>query len=207
MIAIIDYGMGNTGSLENMIRKVGGECKITSDPKIIHDAEKLVLPGVGSFDNGIELLNNLNLVSILNYKVKEEKVPVLCICLGAQLISNSSEEGKLNGLGWIDAEVIKFRFIDGDLKKLRIPHMGWNDVTVIKESLLFENMPVDPSFYFVHSFHLVCNNPGDILTRSVYGYEFVSAIEKENLFATQFHPEKSHKYGMQLIRNFVERIC
>ena len=207
MIVIIDYGMGNTGSLENMIRKVGGDSIISSDPEIIKDAEKLVLPGVGSFDNGIELLNHVNLVSILNYKVKEEKVPILCICLGAHLIANSSEEGKLKGLGWIDASVIKFRFNSEDLNKLRIPHMGWNDVSITKQSLLFENMPNNPSFYFVHSYHLECNDPSDILSKSVYGYEFVSAVEKENIFATQFHPEKSHKYGMQLIRNFVDKVC
>ena len=202
MIVIIDYGMGNIGSIMNMIRKAGGESTFTSNPEIIAHATKLILPGVGSFDHGMRNLKESGLIRVMNQKVCEEKIPVLGICLGMQLMSRSSEEGVLPGLGWIDAETVKFRF--GNDLDLRIPHMGWNDVTVMHEKPLFQSMPEEPSFYFVHSYHLECRDQYDIACTTQYGYEFASAIIHENIMATQFHPEKSHKFGLQVIRNFVE---
>lgn len=203
MIVIIDYGMGNIGSIANMIKKAGGESTVTSDPEIIANAEKLIIPGVGSFDNGMKNLKDFGLIDILNKKVLEDKVPILGICLGMQLLANSSEEGILPGLGWIDAACKKFDFGDEN-NNLRIPHMGWNEVNIKKHDNLFRNMFEDASFYFVHSYHVDCNNAGDIAASSFYGFEFTSSIQHENIFATQFHPEKSHKYGLLLMKNFVE---
>lgn len=201
-ISIVDYGMGNIGSLENMIKRAGGEAELVSDPDDVMRAEKLILPGVGAFDNAMIRLKELGLVEPLGEKVMGRGVPILCICLGAQLITESSEEGSEPGLGWIGGRTVKFGFPAG--AGLRIPHMGWNDVEQKKESSLFRDMHEDPCFYFVHSYHLKLDDASDALTTTVYGYEFVSAVEKGNVFATQYHPEKSHKYGLRLIRNFVE---
>jgi imidazole glycerol-phosphate synthase subunit HisH len=203
MIVVIDYGMGNIGSIINMIKKAGGESTVTSDPETIDKAKKLIIPGVGSFDNGMKKLSSLGLIDVLNKKVLEEKVPVMGVCLGMQLLGNSSEEGQLPGLGWIDADTIRFRF-EGENQKLRIPHMGWNNIFIKKTGSLFNDMYDDPSFYFVHSYHVVCNNPEDILAVTNYGFDFVSSLQHENIMATQFHPEKSHKYGLKVIKNFVE---
>lgn len=202
MITIIDYGMGNVGSLENMIKRVGGEVIVSSSPDDIKEANKLILPGVGHFDNAVQRLKENGFLDLLNQKVIDKKVPILCICLGAQLVTESSEEGKLPGLGWVKARTVRFR-MDAD-PDFKIPHMGWNDVNLRKDSILFKNMYMEPCFYFVHSYHFVCYDPADILTTSFYGYEFTSAIEHENIYAVQFHPEKSHKYGIMLMRNFVE---
>ncbi len=204
MITIIDYGMGNIGSLENMIKKAGGKSLLTRDHEIIEQAKKLILPGVGAFDNAISKLKEYSLYDAIDKKVTKDKIPILCICLGAQLITESSEEGLLNGFSWIKSRSVKFAF-DAS-KNIKIPHMGWNDVTIKKESRLFENMYDDPCFYFVHSYHILCENPSDILTTSFYGREFVSSIEHDNIYATQFHPEKSHKYGLRLIQNFINNI-
>lgn len=194
--------MGNIGSLENMIRKSGGQSKIISQPDELKDATKIILPGVGHFDNAMRKLKESGFIEVLDKKVLKDKTPILCICLGAQLITKSSEEGVLPGLGWVNAKTVSFKFQQPNI--LKIPHMGWNDVFLKKDSLLFNEMHEEPCFYFVHSFHLVCENSEDILTTTFYGYEFVSAIEHENIYATQYHPEKSHKYGLKLIKNFIE---
>ncbi|VVB60470.1 Imidazole glycerol phosphate synthase subunit HisH [uncultured archaeon] len=203
MITILDYGMGNVKSILNIIYKVGGEAIISSDINKIIDAEKIILPGIGSFDVGIKNLTEQGLISILNKKVLDEKTPFLGICLGMQLITQRSEEGKLNGLGWINAETEKFRSLKDNLK---VPHMGWNYVTVKKKSKLFKDMYDNPRFYFVHSYYVRCKDKNDILTTTEYGFNFVSAIEKDNIYATQFHPEKSHKFGMKLMENFVKNV-
>ena len=192
--------MGNIGSLENMIKKAGGESIVTSDIKEIEKATKLLLPGVGAFDNGMKNLKELNLINILNEKVLKDKVPILGICLGMQLFTKSSEEGILLGLSWVDARTVKFGFENNNLK---IPHMGWNSIDVKKESKLFNEL-INPEFYFVHSYHLVCNNEKDILATTNYGYDFISSIEKDNICGLQFHPEKSLKYGLKVIENFVK---
>ena len=205
MIVIIDYGMGNIGSLQNMIKKAGGTSTISSNARDIENAEKLILPGVGAFDNGMTNLQKLGLINVLNKKAVVEKTPILGVCLGMQLLTKSSEEGVLSGLGWLNAKTVKFKFT-GDSKKLKLPHMGWNTITIRKESLLFNGMYEDARFYFVHSYHLVCEDESDILTTTNYGYDFVSAVEKGNIFGVQFHPEKSHKYGLKLIKNFLELV-
>jgi len=204
MITIVDYGMGNLGSIANMFKKVGASVVVSSDLEAIQKATKLVLPGVGAFDNGMACLEERGLVPLLHRRVLEDRVPILGLCLGFQLFTRRSEEGNRPGLGWINGETVRFHFED-DNAHLKIPHMGWNRVEVRKESVLFDHMSVDRRFYFVHSFHVVCADPGAVLSSTTYGYTFVSGVEQENVMGLQFHPEKSHKFGMQLFRNFAER--
>ena len=202
MITIIDYKTGNLGSIRNILKRIGEDSVITSDKGEIAEATKLILPGVGAFDTGMRNLLELDLVDILNKKVVEEKTPVLGICLGMQLLSSGSEEGSLNGLGWINASTVRFEFEDS--QEYKIPHMGWNFITQHKTSRLLDNMYSDPRFYFVHSYFFKANNPEDILTSTTYEIEFTSAVERGNILGVQFHPEKSHKFGMKLLENFVD---
>lgn len=202
MIVIVDYGMGNLGSIYNMIKKIGYISTISSDTNQIEKASKIILPGVGAFDNGIYNLKKLNIFELLNQIVLEEKVPILGICLGMQLMTLSSEEGKEKGLGWINAVTKRFTFND---KRLKVPHMGWNTVQIVKQSKLFKNMEYQENrFYFVHSYYVDCLDKSDILTVTNYGFPFVSSFEKENIIGVQFHPEKSHRFGMQILKNFIE---
>jgi len=200
-ITIVDYGMGNLGSIKNMLKHLGIASVITADSNKIMSAEKLILPGVGAFDNGIKILTERGLIDALNKKVLEEKTPILGICLGMQMFTNKSEEGQLSGLGWIDAEISRFKF-NGNDNKLKVPHMGWNLMEQSKESKLLDGMYNEPRFYFVHSFHLTCTDENDCLGFTDYGYRFVSAVEKNNIYGVQFHPEKSHKFGMKILNNF-----
>lgn len=202
MIVVIDYGMGNIGSIINMVKKAGGEAIAASDKKTIEQAEKIILPGVGAFDNGMTQLNSLGLIEILNNSVIKKHVPILGICLGMQLLTKTSEEGALPGLGWLDATTVKFKF-DAHNSSLKIPHMGWNLVTLKKNGPLFKEMYDEPCFYFVHSYYVKCNDENDVLTTTQYGFDFTSSIQRGNIFATQFHPEKSHKYGFKIINNFI----
>mgnify|MGYP000932516292 CR=1 FL=1 len=202
MIVIVDYKMGNIASIRNMLRKVGGESIITSDPDQIASAQKLILPGVGAFDAGMTHISQMGLLEPLNHAATVRKAPVLGICLGMQLLTASSEEGSLGGLGWIDGRTIRFqpsRMAAG----LKIPHMGWNSVQVKDSSSLFRNLDDEAAFYFVHSYHVVCGDEF-VLATAHHGYDFVCAVRKGNVFGTQFHPEKSHRYGMQVLRNFAE---
>ncbi|TLD40943.1 MAG: Imidazole glycerol phosphate synthase amidotransferase subunit [Candidatus Jettenia ecosi] len=187
-----------------MLQKIGADVIVSSGVEDIKKAKKLILPGVGAFDNGMKNLNNSGLLSILNDRVLKEKIPVLGICLGMQLFTRKSEEGTLSGLGWIDGEAIRFR-VDPVQKDLKIPHMGWDTVAMCKQSALFDDMYQEPRFYFVHSYHVACNDKNDILTKTSYGYDFVSSLQRENILGVQFHPEKSHKFGMKLLKNFVDR--
>lgn len=205
MITIIDYGMGNIGSVTNMIKKIGYESLVASEIQEIQCATKIILPGVGHFDKAMSNLQELNLVEVLNQKALVEKVPILGICLGMQLLSERSEEGYSSGLGWIKGEVCKFRF-DENPNKLKVPHMGWNTIQMQKDSDLLEGLNSNPRFYFVHSYHFKCYDTADILCTSNYGYSFVSAVSHENVMGVQFHPEKSHKFGMMLLKNFIEKI-
>jgi len=203
MLTIINYGIGNLTSVSNMLKKAGAdEVIISSNPEDILSADKLILPGVGHFDFGMKKLQDSGLISVLEEKVLQQKTPILGICLGAQLMTKRSDEGSIPGLGWIDAETIAF-----DKEKLplgyKIPHMGWNYVKENKQSVLFKNMSDNPRFYFVHSYHLKMNEVKDEWLEAHYGYDFCAAFEKENIFACQFHPEKSHKFGLQLMENFV----
>jgi glutamine amidotransferase len=202
MITIIDYKTGNLGSIQNILKRIGEDSVVTSDKDEIARATKLILPGVGAFDTGMRNLSVLNLIDILNKKVIEEKIPVLGICLGMQLLSKGSEEGSLPGLGWIDASTVRFEFEDST--EYKIPHMGWNFIRQHKTGRLFDNMYPDSRFYFVHSYFFSANDPEDVLTSTTYEIEFTSAIERGNILGVQFHPEKSHKFGMKLLKNFVD---
>jgi glutamine amidotransferase len=202
MITIIDYKTGNLGSILNMLKKIRVESVITSDPDVIDKAEKIILPGVGAFDQGMSNLIGLGLLKALNRKVLSGRTPVLGICLGMQLMTMGSEEGELKGLGWIDAKSVRFRF--RDTAEYKIPHMGWNFTRQHKESRLFKNMYPEPRFYFVHSYFVQNNDQSDVLTSTSYETEFTSSFEKGNISGVQFHPEKSHKFGMHLLKNFSE---
>jgi glutamine amidotransferase len=201
MITIIDYGVGNLGSIRNMLKRLGTPSVISSDRDIIANADKLILPGVGSFDFGMNKLNDLGIVDILNKRVLEDKIPILGICLGVQLMTKSSREGVLPGLGWFDAETVSFDFSEQE-KNLIIPHMGWNKANPVKESKLLKDLEENTKYYFVHSYHLNPKNSEDTLLRTTYGYGFASALERDNIVGVQFHPEKSHKYGMKLLKNY-----
>ncbi len=203
MIVIINYGLGNLGSIVNMLKKIGTQATLSSDASVIQKADKLILPGVGAFDHGMKNLTDLGLVPVLHRKVIEERTPILGLCLGMQLFTRKSEEGSLPGLGWLDAETVRFRFNQAQTK-LRVPHMGWNSVSICHEHPIFTDLYEEARFYFVHSFHVLCHDEQDVLAKTEYGYEFPSVIGRENIVGTQFHPEKSHKFGMKLLKNFVE---
>lgn len=199
MIGIINYGLGNVGSICNMLKKLQIK-NILLDANSNYDSiDKLILPGVGSFDDGMNLLKKNNLIEILNQKVLIEKIPILGICLGMQLMTKSSEEGHLKGLGWIDGTVHKFKFENNDIK---IPHMGWNDVIPSKESALFMNLNEEARFYHVHSYYVSLNQIEGIIAETNYGGKFTSSFNFDNIYGVQFHPEKSHKFGKQLLLNF-----
>jgi glutamine amidotransferase len=203
MIVIVDYGLGNLGSIVNMLKKIGAHATLSADASVIEKATKLILPGVGAFDHGMKNLTDLGLVPVLNKKVIVEKTPILGLCLGMQLFTRRSEEGRLPGLGWLDAETVRFR-LDQTQTKLRVPHMGWNVIKVCQTNPIFEGLYEEARFYFVHSFHVLCHDAQDVLAQTHYGYEFPSVIGHGNIIGTQFHPEKSHKFGMKLLKNFVE---
>ena len=204
MIAIIDYGMGNLGSVKRKLNLIGVRSVITCDPEEIRNAEKLILPGVGHFGNAIHEIKSRGLWDLLNREVITEKKPILGICLGMQLMAGHSEEGDVAGFGWFDAEVVRFNV--QDTLKYKVPHMGWNQVLLKKPSLLFDQIIAGESFYFVHSYHLKCNKETDVLNETAYEYSFVSAIQKENIYGVQYHPEKSHEAGEKLLKNFVFNI-
>lgn len=205
MIAIVDYGMGNLGSIRNMLRKIGAAAQITADPAAIRAADKLILPGVGAFDIAMRNLDTLGLLPVLNEQVLDKGCPVLGICLGVQLLSRDSEEGQLPGLGWIDAHTRRFRFEEANGSApgaLKVPHMGWNFIQGTRPHPLLDDLPAEPRFYFVHSYHVLCEQPDDVLMRTHYGIDFTAGVARGNILGTQFHPEKSHKFGMALLRNY-----
>lgn len=199
MIVIIDYGMGNIGSIKNMLKKIGAASEIVNNPGQISNCSGLILPGVGAFDLGMELLNNSGFADYINDQVVTKQVPLLGICLGMQLLFDSSEEGKSNGLGIIEGDIKKFSFNNGTAE-LKVPHMGWNYIAC-KEDTLFHQLGETAKFYFIHSYHVPADNPSAIATCD-YGYKFAAAVRKDNIYGVQFHPEKSHRYGMKLLSNF-----
>lgn len=201
MVVIVDYQMGNVGSIVNMLKKIGISAVASSDFDKIRNADKLILPGVGSFDGGMANLQRLGMVHLLEEKVLEQKAPILGICLGMQLMTKSSEEGNMAGLGWVKARTLRFKH--DNAANLKVPHMGWNTIIPKKNSALLAGMDDEKRFYFVHSYHVHCEEPNDILAVTPYGYDFVSAVEHGNIYCVQFHPEKSHKFGMKLLKNFV----
>jgi len=200
-IVILDYGLGNLASVKNMMRKAGGFSQISSDPEVIMAADKIVLPGVGHFAEGMKNIRKLGLNKVLDEVVLKRKVPVLGICLGMQLMARFSEEGNVAGLGWIDADIVRFR--QDITSSLKVPHMGWNEINLIRPHPLFPAPLLKDRFYFVHSFHMRCENEQDILATTNYGYEFICAVSRDNIIGVQFHPEKSHRYGMQMFKHFL----
>lgn len=200
MIAIINYGLGNLTSIRNMFKRIGCDTVITDNKDEIRNASKLLLPGVGHFKKGMSNLNNTGLTELLNEQVKEKGKPILGICLGAQLMTAHSQEGDVDGLGWVNATTIKF-----DTEKLNglpVPHMGWADIKARNGHELWNDMPADPRFYFVHNYHFSFDNPELITATATYGYEFACAFHSGNIYGAQFHPEKSHKFGMKVLENF-----
>jgi glutamine amidotransferase len=203
MIVVIDNDLGNIGSVLNMLKKIGARAIISKKPDDLLNASKLILPGVGSFDDGIKNLVRYDYISTLNKLVLDDKVPILGICLGMQLMTRRSEEGSLDGLCWIDAEVKRFNFLKSD-HHLKIPHMGWNEIKIEQKNSFFKNYKEKDRFYFVHSYHLVCHNLKNVLATTLHGYNFPSVIINENIIGTQFHPEKSHRYGMAFLKRFIK---
>jgi glutamine amidotransferase len=203
-VTIVDYGLGNLGSIQNIIRKLGYDSEISSDFNTIENATKIILPGVGSFDRAMLNLEENNFKGLLKSKA-QSGTPILGICLGMQLLANSSEEGELEGLALIPGRVTKFIL---ENKKLKIPHMGWNTINYKKNSPLFNGFEEfeETRFYFVHSFHFVPIDDSHSIATTVYEKPFTSSIARENVFGVQFHPEKSHKFGMKLLKNFIELI-
>jgi glutamine amidotransferase len=198
MITIIDYGLGNLGSIANMLKKIGVQSQVTSELNKIKAAEKIILPGVGAFDTAMRTLESLRLKDTLNTKVMVDKVPVLGICLGMQILGNGSEEGSLKGFGWIPANAYKF----SNNNSFKVPHMSWNSVCSIKKHFLVQGMENDTAFYFSHSYYVLAENEEHVIATTNYGNTFHSIINKDNIFGAQFHPEKSHKNGMLLLENF-----
>jgi len=200
-IIIIDYDLGNIASVLNMIRYIGGEARISASPDEIKSADKLILPGVGSFDAGMTNLKERRLDKAILDSIKIRKAMILGICLGMQLLMESSQEGTLPGLALVPGKVKKFQVLN---QGLRIPHMGWNIVKPKGSSILFQPDQPEQRFYFVHSYYADCSNEQDISATTNYGFPFTSAFEHERILGVQFHPEKSHKYGMELLRKFIE---
>lgn len=201
-LVIVDYGMGNLNSVKRILDRMKVNASVSADPKDIEAADKLILPGVGHFGKAMSNLKELNLLDTLNEAVLIKKKPILGICLGMQLLTQKSEEGNSEGLGWFDAEVVKFKV--SDKLKYKIPHMGWNQIFLKGDSSLMRNIPDLSEFYFVHSYYVKVKNQTDLLNETEYDDVFTSAIEKDNIFGVQYHPEKSHDAGARLMKNFIE---
>ena len=202
MITVLDYGMSNLGSMLNMFKRLGVSVSIESDPNRIKNAEKIVLPGVGSFDRAMSnIVSKPGLKAILEEKVLNNRTPILGVCLGMQLLTRGSEEGALPGFGFIPASTLRFPRVQG----LKVPHMGWNSAVPNKDlSPLLLDVGGDSRYYFVHSYAVHVDDPKHSLMRTTYGVEFDSAIGRDNIYGVQFHPEKSHKFGMQILNNFAK---
>lgn len=204
MIVIVDYGLGNLGSIKNMLQFIGFDAMISSEIEHISSASKLILPGVGSFDQGMHNLNERGLIPVLNQRVLVDRVPILGICLGMQLMGMQSEEGTQTGLSWIDQESKKF--VSTDYKQFPIPHLGWEYVSVNgSDSPLLDGFDDETKFYFAHSYYVKCNKRNEVILEADYIDKFDAAVQKQHILGVQFHPEKSHKFGMQLFTNFVSK--
>lgn len=199
-VGVIDYGMGNIGSICKMLRHVGTEPVVSSEPKQLRTADKLILPGVGHFDRAMANLAAAGLIDELK-EVQGRGMPLLGICLGMQLLCRSSEEGTEPGLGFVDAHVRRFDFPADS--RIKVPHMGWRELKIAHPSALLTGLDETSRFYFVHSFFVDCADGSDVLARSNYGLDFVAALERDSVRGVQFHPEKSHRFGIRLFQNFV----
>lgn len=199
MIAIVDYDIGNLAAVENMLHRMGVVCEITANASRIEQAEKIILPGNGAFDACMRNLRASGLIQLLEQKVFTERTPLLGICVGAQMLGQGSEEGNESGLGWMDMRVRRFPELPG----LRVPHMGWNQVTIQKISHpLMRDMEIESRFYFVHSYYMEPIRDEDVLLKAYYGIDFAAGLARNNIIGVQFHPEKSHRFGKQLLANF-----
>ena len=201
-VVVVNAGIGNLGAIPNMLKRLGTTARITADAGEIAAAGRIILPGVGAFDAAMQSLVDLGLIEVLNHKALDERVPILGVCLGMELLGAGSEEGRLPGLGWIAGRAIRFQ-PDDDGPPLRIPHMGWNYVRPTDSGALFAELGASPRFYFAHSYHLVCDDQADVAGMTRYGHPFVSAVHRGNISGIQFHPEKSHRFGLQVFRNFL----
>ena len=201
MITIINYGSGNINAISNIYERLKISFRIADRPEEVKGSEKIILPGVGAFDETISMLDESGFRAVLDHEVLKNKVPVLGICVGMQILANKSEEGILSGLGWVNGEVKK---IDKTLlnQKPKVPHLGWNSVELNKMNSLFDGIDTDEGFYFLHSYYFDCANDSDVLTRTFYGKSFASAVNNNNVYGVQFHPEKSHHNGVRLLQNF-----
>ena len=199
MISIVNYGVSNIGSMLNMMRKLGIEAQTISTPEEIGRATKIILPGIGAFDHGMKTLLDLGLAEPIRERVLKDRVPLLGVCLGMQMLGRGSEEGSLAGLGLIEGHCK--RFVPNGNAAIRIPHMGWNELVIRENGGLMEGL-AGARFYFVHSYHFVCDDPSDELAGAQYGIDFTAAVHRSNVWGVQFHPEKSHRFGMALLRNF-----
>ena len=205
MIGILNYGLGNIKAISNIFNRLGIENIFINEKNDLSKINKLILPGVGTFDEAINLLEEKNFTDSLNQYILNKAIPILGICVGMQIMSNYSEEGVEKGFGWIPGKIIKFKN-NQSLKNHRMPHMGWNDV-IFKDNKLFNGI-INPEFYFLHSYYYEVENSNYIIGATKYFCEFASVINKDNIFATQFHPEKSHQSGIQLLKNFAElKLC
>lgn len=202
MIGIIDYGVGNIKAFANIYKNFDMPYKIVGSVHELEDVDKLILPGVGSFDHAMTSLQESGMREKLDFLVLEKKLPVIGICVGMQMLGKSSDEGELTGLGWIDGIVKKFD--KSKIKNGPLPHMGWNTLNIKKENIIFKDLEVDPRYYFLHSYYFDCKNKEDVIATATYGEEFECMINHENIYGIQPHPEKSHHNGMQLLKNFGE---
>lgn len=203
MIHVVDYGLGNTQAFVNMYKRLGIEAVRAASGAELRGASKLILPGVGAFDHAMELLDASGMCQPLEWLVREDKVPVLGICVGMQLLAGSSDEGVSAGLGWVDGRVRSFAGNPASVA-LPMPHMGWNDVIPAAGSPLFKGLEEDARFYFLHSFYFECSDPASVAARADYGFQFHCAVQNGNVFGVQFHPEKSHHWGAALLKNFAD---
>jgi glutamine amidotransferase len=203
MVTIIDYGSGNIQAISTIYRNLNIEYQVVNKAQNIStETSRIILPGVGSFDQTMSSLNNSGFRSELEKLVISYKVPILGVCVGMQILAKTSEEGKLDGLGWIDGSVKKFKFAQKGV--LRVPHLGWNTIDLKKKSSIFNDFDAQRGFYFIHSFYFECNNEDDVLCKTSYGGDFTSGVQKLNIYGTQFHPEKSHINGVNLLKNFAQ---
>lgn len=201
MIVVVDTGLGNVGSVLNMIKHLGFKAVVSKDIADIENAQKIIIPGVGTYDAGMKALHTRGLVDVLNYKSNDSHAQILGICLGMQLMLEGSEEGQEAGLGWFEGSCKKFP--DMINQSLKVPHMGWNTVEPLKYEALFKKVEEETRFYFVHSYFAELKNEVEILTKTTYGESFASGINKNNIFGVQFHPEKSHAFGFHFLKNFL----